>query len=226
MGESTGGAPQEPWWHRETKFLDRPLRPASRLMLVIVAVLFGIVAFLPLWRITLVAPQYQEGLRVTIYSYQLLGGNGGQDLVEINNLNHYIGMRPLRQSDFVEMKWLPFALGLFVLVALRAAAHGRMSQVLDLFFLFTYFGLFSMGLFYYRLYTYGHELDPTAPMTIEPFTPTLIGKNQIANFVQSSFPMSGAYLMGIAPLLLALAGWLSRKPLRPPEAKAGLSKAE
>jgi len=200
-----------PWWRREARFLDRALNPLSRLLLLLVAGLFVAIAFLPLWRITLIAPQYEEGLRVSIYSYKLVGGNDGQDLVEINNLNHYIGMRTLEQSDFVEMKWMPFAMGLFALIALRSAAHGRMSQVVDLFALFTYFGMFSMGLFYFRLYTYGHNLDPTAPMTIEPFTPMLIGKNQIANFVQYSFPLIGGVLMGFIPVLLFGAFWFSRK---------------
>lgn len=204
-----------PWWQREARFLDRSLNPLSRLCLLAVAVLFVAVAFLPLWRITLIAPQYEEGLRVSIYSYKLVGGNDGQDLVEINNLNHYIGMRPLEQSDFVEMKWMPFALGLFALIALRSAVHGRMSQVIDLFALFSYFGIFSMGLFYYRLYTYGHNLDPRAPMTIEPFTPMLIGKNQIANFTQYSFPLIGGVLMLLIPVLLFGAYWFSRKvPLK------------
>jgi len=204
-------AEKAPWWCRELQFLDRALNPSSRILLIVAAALFALVAFMPLWRITLVAPQYQEGLRLTIYTHQLQGGNDGQDLVEINNLNHYIGMRPLQESDFVEMKWMPFALGLFVLLSLRAAVHGRISQVIDLLVLFIYYSLFSMGLFYYRLYTYGHELDPKAPMTIEPFTPMLIGKNQIANFTQFSFPMIGGWLMALAPILLFLALWLSRK---------------
>lgn len=208
-------AEEVPWWRRELRFLDRALNPWSRLLLLCAAVLFALIAFLPLWRITLVAPQYQEGLRLTIFSHELQGGNGGQDLVEINNLNHYIGMKPLRESDFVEMKWMPFALGLFVLLSLRAAVHGRISQVVDLVAVFTYYALFSMGLFYYRLYTYGHELDPKAPMTIEPFTPMLIGKNQIANFTQYSFPMIGGWLMVLIPVLLLLAIWLSRKGTAP-----------
>jgi len=212
MNASRSDSPAStPWWEREARFLDRPLNPLSRLLLLGAAVLFAATVFLPLWRITLVAPQYEEGLRLTIYSYKLLGGNEGQDLFEINNLNHYIGMKPLEQSDFVEMKWMPFALGLFALLALRAAAHGRMSQAIDLLVVFLYFGLFSFGLFYYRMYTYGHELDPTAPMTIEPFTPTLVGQNQIANFVQYSYPHTGGVLMVLIPVLLLGAIWFSRK---------------
>lgn len=196
------------------QFLAKPLNGKSRLCLVVAAVLFGLAIGLPLWKIHLVAPQYQEGLQLTIYSWQLIGGNGGQDLVEINNLNHYIGMKPLSSADFVEMKWIPFALGLFVLLALRAVIHGSMSQVVDLAVLFLYFGTFSMGSFYYRMYQYGHDLDPRAPMTIEPFTPTMIGSQQIANFVQTSLPMSGAFCLAGVPLCLLLAVWFSRKESR------------
>lgn len=211
MSDPTPLKDNAPWWQRESRFLEIALNPWSRFFLLCVGALLILIVFLPLWRITLIAPQYEEGLRVSIYGFKLEGGNGGQDLVEINNLNHYIGMRPLRQSDFVEMKWMPFALGLFALLSFRAAVHGRMHQVVDLFVIFTYFGLFSLGLFYYRLYTYGHELDPRAPMTIEPFTPMLLGKNQIANFTQYSFPLIGGVLMLLIPVLLFGAFWFSLK---------------
>ncbi|NDV61108.1 hypothetical protein G0Q06_01450 [Puniceicoccales bacterium CK1056] len=203
-----------PWWRRELRFLDRALNPLSRGLMLVAAVLFALVVLFPLWRITLVAPQYQEGLRLTIYAYQLVGGNGGQDLVEINNLNHYIGMKPIEESDFVEITWLPFVLGIFVILSLRAAVLGRISQVIDILVLFTYLGLFSLGLFYHRLYTYGHDLDPKAPMTIEPFTPVIIGKNKIANFVQWSYPSVGGWLMLLIPVVLVLAVWFSRKGRR------------
>ena len=46
------------------------------------------VFFLPLWNLTMFAPQYPEGLRLDIYSYKLEGGNRNKDIKEINNLNH------------------------------------------------------------------------------------------------------------------------------------------
>src|SRR5690606_28286652 len=103
------------------------------------------------WEIRLVAPQYQEGLSLHIYTYKLIAGNNGQDLVEINNLNHYIGMKPLEQADFIEMRWVPFALGVFILLALRSSAIGIMRGVIDLLVLFVYFTAFSFASFYYRL---------------------------------------------------------------------------
>jgi hypothetical protein len=196
---------------REHAFLHRPLNLRSRVLLLGAALAVTAAAFLPLWQIRLVAPQYQEGLSLHIYAYKLVGGNGGQDLFEINTLNHYIGMHPLQQADFVEMKWMPFAFGVFALLALRGAALGRMIGLIDLGVLFLYFGAFSLGNFAYRLYSYGHQLDPHAPMRIKPFTPILLGHQQIANFVQSSLPQSGTLLLALFPVLVAGAMWTSRR---------------
>ncbi len=196
---------------REYHFLRRPLNLWSRLLLLLAAGAIVAAIFLPLWQIHLVAPQYREGLALNIYAHKLVGGNGGQDLAEINMLNHYIGMKPLVEADFVEMQWIPFAFGIFALLALRAAVLGRMVSLVDLSALFIYFAAFSLGSFYYRLYSYGHSLDPHAPMTIEPFTPIMLGSQKIANFVQTSLPQSGALCMGLFPVLVVAAMWVSRK---------------
>ena len=84
---------------RMHRVLDRPLSvPARALVLAaVVALLVG--GTLPLWRIRLVAPQYAEGLSLDMYAYQIVAGNGGQDLAEINTLNHYIGMKPIVQAE-------------------------------------------------------------------------------------------------------------------------------
>jgi hypothetical protein len=117
------------------------------------------------------------------------------------------------------MKWIPFALGLFVLLCLRAAVFGKMKEAVDLFVLFTYFGLFSFAVFYYRLYSYGHELSPDAAIDVPPFTPTVIGKGVLANFTIYSLPGPSTALLSAAGLALALAIVLSRRerpwPLAP-----------
>lgn len=196
---------------REYFFLRRPLNVGSRLFLLLGAVVLVVAVFQPMWRIRLIAPQYQEGLELRIFTHKLEGGNRGQDLHEINVLNHYIGMRSIAAADFVEMKWMPFALGVFVLLTLRAAVLGRMLSLVDLIALFAYFGAFSVGNFAYRLHAYGHTLDPRAPMTIEPFTPVILGTQKIANFVQSSYPQAGAVLLAVFPVCVLMAMWLSRK---------------
>ena len=106
---------------------------------------------------------------------------------------------------------MPFVFGLIILMTLRSVVFGEMSNVVDLFAVYSYFGTFSIGSFWYRLYEYGHNLDPHAPMHIKPFTPLLVGVKQIANFREYSFPQAGAYLLCASVLLILLAGWFSRK---------------
>jgi hypothetical protein len=197
---------------RQFRFLHKPLNLWSRVLLLAAALTIGISIFFPLWKMHLVAPQYSDGLDLYIYSYKIEGGGfNGQHLKEINNLNHYIGMKPIEQADFLEMRWMPFVFGLIILMTLRSVVFGEMSNVVDLFAVYSYFGAFSIGSFWYRLYQYGHNLDPHAPMHVKPFTPLLIGVKQIANFREYSFPMVGAYLLVLSVLLIVLAGWVSRK---------------
>src|SRR3954469_25993548 len=197
---------------REFRFLHKPLNLGSRLFLLAAAIIIAVSLFHPLWKMHLVAPQYSDGLDLYISSYKIQGGGmNGQHLVEINNLNHYIGMKPIEQADFLEMRWIPFVFGLIILMLLRAIVFGQMGNLVDLFAVYCYFGVFSIGSFWYRLYQYGHNLDPRAPVHIKPFTPLLIGVKQIANFRESSYPMLGAYLLTFSVLLIVVAGWLSRK---------------
>jgi hypothetical protein len=196
------------------RILDRPVNRTGRVLLLAAIAVLLLGGTLPLWRISLVAPQYAEGLTLDMYAYQIIAGNNGQDLAEINTLNHYIGMRPIAQADFLEMKLLPFAIGVFALLALRTVVIGRIVTLVDLSVLFLYFGAFSLGSFVYRLYTYGHQLDPRAPMEIAPFMPVVIGSQQIANFVQTSLPLAGTACMTGFLLLLLAALWSSVREAR------------
>lgn len=190
---------------RETTFFEQPLTLKSRI-LILIAVLVLIPSFLfPLWNMSFFSNQYTDGLVLHIYSYQLEGGKtpNRDDLREINSLNHYIGMRPLLESDFSEFTWVPLVVGLLMILALRAMVLGKMSNLVDVFVLFTYFGLFSLWSFYHRLYMYGHNLDPTASIKVQPFTPPVFGSKQIANFTVNSFPGPASYaLFAFAALLL------------------------
>lgn len=187
-------------------FFELPLTFRSRIV-ILVAVVALIPAFLfPLWDMTFTSNQYTDGLQLHIYAYKLEGGKtpNRDDLREINSLNHYIGMRPLLESDFSEFTWLPFAVGVLMILALRAMVIGKMSNLVDVFVLFLYFGLFSLWSFYHRLYTYGHNLDPTAAIKVQPFVPPLLGPKQIANFSVSSYPnIASVALVAFSVLLLA-----------------------
>jgi hypothetical protein len=111
-------------------------------------------------------------------------------------------MRDLADEDFTEFKWMPFAIGGLALLFLRAAVFGRVSALVDALVLFSYFGAFSLWSFGYKLYQYGHNLDPTAPVKVPPFTPPMWGYQQLANFEVYSYPEAGSYLMGATALLL------------------------
>jgi copper chaperone NosL len=190
-------------FHRESRFLDQRTGVATRLMLLAAAALLVTTYFLPLWNLTMFAPQYPDGLRLDIYSHTLVGGNGGQDIKEINVLNHYIGMQDLANESFTEFKWMPFVIGALGLLILRAAVHGTVVALVDVTMLSVYFGAFSLWSFGYKLYRYGHDLDPTAAVRVPPFMPPMFGYQQIANFEVYSYPRAASYAMAAAVLILA-----------------------
>jgi hypothetical protein len=192
-------------FERSNRFLAETLDPAPRLLLLAAALLLVPVYLVPLWKLTMYAPQYPEGLRLEIYSYKLEGGNGGQDVKEINILNHYIGMKDLTTADFTEFKWIPFVVGMLALLLLRAPVHGKMSDLIDVLVLYLYFGLFSLWSFGYKLYSYGHNLAPTASVKVPPFMPPLFGHKKLANFEVYSYPSAGSYALAGAALLLVVA---------------------
>src|SRR5512139_3596138 len=109
---------------RANQLMNEPLDLGPRLLMLAAAACLVVTYFLPLWNLTMFAPQYPNGLRMDIYSYKLAGGNGGQDIREINVLNHYIGMRDIVTEDFTEFKWMPFVTGAIALLFLRAAVYG------------------------------------------------------------------------------------------------------
>ena len=201
---------------KETTFFEQPLTLKSRIIILVAVLLLLPAFFFPLWNRSFYSNQYTDGLVLHIYAYQLEGGktSNRDDLREINSLNHYIGMRPLLESDFSEFTWVPLVIGLLMILALRAMVLGKMSNLVDVFVLFTYFGLFSLWSFYHRLYMYGHNLDPTASIKVQPFTPPVFGSKQIANFMVNSFPGVASYALFAFAALLLLSILLSAKRMK------------
>ena len=197
---------------RATRFFDLALTLPSRIVAFVAALLLIPAALLPLYQMTLYSNQFPDGLQLSIYSYTLEGGHTANrdDLREINTLNHYIGMRPLLESDFSEFKWIPLALGSFFILILRAIVIGKMSKLVDLVVMFGYFGAFSLFSFCHRLYEYGHHLDPSAPVKVGAFMPPVFGEQQMANFTVYNYPGAGSYFLFAAILMLVLAVFLSR----------------
>lgn len=190
---------------RTARRLHEPVGGVPRLLFLLAAALIVTAHFFPLWNLTMFAPQYPEGLRLDIFDSSLVGANRGQDLKEINLLNHYIGMRDLAVEDFTEFKWMPFALGGLVLLLARAVVFGTVKEFVDAAVIAVYFGAFSLWSFGYKLYRYGHDLAPTAAVKVEGFTPPMFGYKKIANFDVYSYPQAGAYLMLAAGLCVVIA---------------------
>jgi hypothetical protein len=198
------------FFDRLNRRLALPLDARPRVMIMAAAVLALSIYVFPLWNLTMFAPQYPDGLRIDIYSYKLEGGNKGQDVKEINILNHYIGMKDLVAEDFSEFKWLPFVVGALVLLYLRAAVLGTLGHLVDVLVLNLYFSAFALWSFGYKLYSYGHNLAPTAAVKVPPFMPPIFGSKQLANFEVYSYPQAASYALGLATLLLLIGlviGW-------------------
>jgi hypothetical protein len=209
------------WLSGFYRHLSDPIVPWTRLALAFAVIPLALASSLPLWRLHFEAPQYPKGLDLHIYSYTIEGGNDGVDLPEINTLNHYVGMKKLDPADFRDLDFLPFAMGALALLALRVAVIGDVRSLLDLAVLTGYFGIFSLGRFVYMLYNYGHSLDPRAPIRMDAFMPPVIGSKQMGNFVVSSWPGPGTFLMLVfATIVMGFALWHTLRPRRPEPGEA------
>jgi len=99
---------------------------------------------------------------------------------------------------------MPFGFGALAVLALRVVAIGDVRALLDLAVITGYFAAFSGGRFIYKLYVYGHDLSPDAPVKVEPFMPAVLGTKEIGNFTTHAYPGAGAYLFGT--FVLGVAG--------------------
>lgn len=173
----------------------------GRLLVAAAALAVALSLLGPLWSLRLVAPQYREGLPLHVYAW----GVGGR-LDTINVLNHYIGMKPIRPEDFREFRYLPWLFGA-AFVSMAAAALTGWRWIAGLL------AVLSPGLLVFVfdlwrwLYRYGHQLDPAAPIRVEPFTPPLMGSYRLANFTTFSYFNWGTLLqlVALALILAALA---------------------
>lgn len=192
------------------------LSKRGRVLIFIAALLIIPAIFLPIWTITLVAPQYPQGIKMSIYANKLTEHNPETGMTIntprlINGLNHYIGMHEIRPDEFKEFRWLPYAIVAFSVLALITAAVGRGLFAIVGWILFILFAVFMIGDFYRWLYEYGHNLSPQAAIKIDPYMPPVIGWKQLANFKVISLPGSGSILMFLAAILGPIILWLESR---------------
>ena len=179
-------------------------RPA-RLMLAVASLLLVAAFLLPLWRITLQAPQYPEGLGLEIHVNTVTGVKP-QDLQNINGLNHYIGMKAIEPDAIPELRFMPMALGALIVTGLLVAAIGRRGLARAWVALFLIGSLAGLADFWYWQYDYGHNLDvENAPIKVPGMTyqPPLFGTKKLLNFTATSWPGFGGWA-AFASLALAM----------------------
>ena len=176
------------------------LSPTSRMLVGVAAVLLILSLFFPVWKITLKAPQYPDGLSLVIHSYKV-----GGEIQEVNILNHYIGMKEIEPHEFPEFRFIPFLIMRFLAMAVLAMMVARLEIAALGWIDFVVFGTVMLVDFQHWLYDYGHTLSPDAPIAMEAFTPRFIGTTQVANFHVASWPALGAILMFVAGALGPLA---------------------
>ena len=188
--------------------MKRDLNLWATLSLLAAALLMTGSLFLPWWAMKFYAPQYPEGLNIIVYPNKLAG-----EIEIVNGLNHYIGMAPFSEASFPELKILPvIVVGLALLMA--AAAFLRSSRMvwitLASFAVVGVGGLWDMARW---LRKFGSNLDPQAPIKLDPFVPPIYGKNTIANFITYSNFQIGAFVLLLVGVLLLLALTLRDRPV-------------
>ena len=97
---------------------------APRLLSVIAVVCLLMLFFFPLWEITLIAPQYPDGITMYIWINQITGDSPGT-LQNINILNHYVGMKMIEPDSIPELVYFPWVVGGLAVFGLIAAAVNK-----------------------------------------------------------------------------------------------------
>jgi len=184
----------------------------SRLLVLLASALVLVSLATPLWRIRLLAPQYPEGLGMDIHAGTVVGARE-HDLQSINSLNHYIGMKAIEPEEIAELRIIPWCIAAVAVLGLGVAVSGRRWMAIGWLASFAILGVVALSDFYHWEYEYGHDLDALHAIIKVPgmtYQPPLIGSKQLLNFTASSWPTTGAILIGVAFVIGCLSVYLAR----------------
>ena len=177
-----------------------------RLLVMLASVLMMGVYLFPLWNVRLTAPQYPEGLGMQI-RINTVEGATENDLNNINNLNHYIGMKRIEPEAIPELRIMPWIVAGIIVTGLATAALAKRQLLYAWTAGFLAIALIGLIDFWKWEYDYGHNLDNEHAILKIPgmtYQPPLIGAKQLLNFRAVSLPSVGGILIGVA-MALALA---------------------
>ena len=181
--------------------------------LFLLAVLLPLLLFaFPLWKITLTAPQYSDGISMYIWINKITGDTEST-LQNINILNHYVGMKFIEPDSIPELKYFPWVVGLMSVLGIIFFLLRKKPLYLTWVVVFIVLGGLGIYDFYLWEYDYGHNLDPKAPIKVPgmAYQPPVIGTKMLLNFKADSWPALGGIFLGIGILLAFIAYYLEHK---------------
>lgn len=184
----------------------------SKILMLVGALSLLLLFVTPLWRITLEAPQYPEGITMYIWIDKITG-NTEHTLQNINILNHYVGMQFIEPDSIPELKYFPYIIVAMVIFGVVASFTGRKKVMLTWVLTMVVLGILGIYDFYLWEYDYGHNLDPLAPIKVpgQAYQPPLIGSKMLLNFKAISWPYWGGLFLGLSMVLAAIATFLAGK---------------
>ncbi len=183
----------------------------ARAIVALAALMLVGTYFFPIWKITLDAPQYPEGLEMHIWVNKI-GGTTPNTLENINLLNHYIGMKPIEPDSIHELKYMPYIVAFLIGTGLLVAFIGKRRWLAAWIILFLAIAVAGLVDFYLWEYDYGHNLDPSAPLKLlDSYQPPLIGYKQLLNITAGSFPHTGGWILVASLVLGIIAWWIDRR---------------
>lgn len=190
------------------------MKAAPRLISILAIICLMMLFFYPLWRITLIAPQYPDGVTMYIWINKINGDSPGT-LQNINILNHYVGMKPIEPDSIPELSYFPWIVGALGFLGLIAAVLNKSWLYLAWATVFTILAALGIYDFYLWEYDYGHNLSPSAPIKVPgmSYQPPLFGTKMLLNFNAISYPGIGGIFMVISMLLAFVTWWIKRKSL-------------
>lgn len=190
----------------------KSMKQLPRILMLIASLGLLTLFFFPMWRITLYAPQYPDGVTMYIWINKI-GGETAGTLQNINILNHYVGMKKIEPDAIPELQLMPYIVILMILLGLVIAWFDKKELFLLWSVALALLCIAGIYDFYLWEYDYGHDLSSTAPIKIPgaSFQPPLIGTKTILNFIAKSFPHTSGYFVGLSMLLSTLAWWLKSK---------------
>lgn len=189
----------------------------SRIVLAAASVALILVYIFPIWKISLDAPQYPEGLGMYIWIDNITGEKQ-HDLKNINGLNHYIGMKTIEPDSIPELKIMPWFIGFMIAFGLVGAVSGKRFMMWSWIVIFMVGAVVGLVDFYLWEYDYGHNLDAETAIIKIPgmnYQPPLIGSKKLLNFTASSWPALGGWITFISlgsVLVVALRTRKGKKP--------------